>query len=256
MRVGIANQKGGVAKTTNTINVAGALAARGHDVLAVDADGQGYLSMRLGLREEYMADRTNLFNAVKEPMEVDPAELIVEHDEFDVLPSNIDMFRIEQELIADGWRQRERLDMVFDRLPEYDFIVVDAPPHLGAMNDNVLIATQNILIPIEASEDARLALEHLFRQVDTIERRYEVSIRELGILMSNVEHPIDNDQRDIIHWAGRFFRDRTPVFEIRNRKSISSAVNQNHSVFGADVESDQEIVYERIAEQLEDASNE
>lgn len=256
MRVGIANQKGGVAKTTNTVNVAGALADRGHDVLAVDADGQGYLTMRLGLREAYMADSPNLFDALKAPTDCDPSDLIVEHDEFDVLPSNIDMFRIEQELIADGWRQRERLDMLFDQLPDYDFVVVDAPPHLGVMNDNVLIATRNVLIPIAASEDARLALEHLFRQVDTIERRYEISIRELGILLSNVEHPIDNDQRDIIHWTGRFFRGRTPVHEIRNRKSISSAINDNHSVFGAVGGSDQAWVYDRIAQRLEDATNE
>lgn len=253
MRVALANQKGGVAKTTNTINVAGALAARGNDVLAVDADGQGYLSMRLGFRETYMADETNLFHAISEPNEYDPSELIVEHDEFDLLPSNIDMFRIEQDLIADGWRQRERLDMVLDELPDYDYIVIDAPPHLGVMNDNVLIAAKNILVPIEATEDARLALEHLFRQVETIERRYEISITERGVILSNVGHPLDNDQRDIIHWTGRTFRDRMPVYEVRSRKSISSAINEHGSVFGASVASDQAAVYDRIAADLEAA---
>lgn len=80
-----------------------------HDVLAADLDPQGYLTNKLGLDEAYKDDPPSMFEAMKEPTEHDITNLTVEHDEFDVLPGNIDMFRLEQDLIASGWRPRERL---------------------------------------------------------------------------------------------------------------------------------------------------
>jgi chromosome partitioning protein len=110
--IGITNQKGGVAKSTNAINIAGALADNGYDVLAVDTDPQGYLTNKLGLADKYKADPPSLFDALKEPTEHQIADLVDNHPEFDVLSSNVDMFRLEQELIASGWRPRERLQML------------------------------------------------------------------------------------------------------------------------------------------------
>lgn len=110
--IGVTNQKGGVAKTTNTINIAGAAAAAGLEVLVVDTDPQGYLTNNLGLRDAYTAEPPTFFDAWTEPTKHNPAEFIVEHEEFDVLPSSVDMFNLEQDLIAAGWRVRERLSMI------------------------------------------------------------------------------------------------------------------------------------------------
>jgi chromosome partitioning protein len=249
--IGVTNQKGGVAKTTNTINIAGAAAAQGHSVLAVDADPQGYLTNNLGLRDAYTADPPTFFEAWKEPTEYDPGAAIVEHEEFDVLPSSIDMFNLEQELIAAGWRVRERLSMVFERLPEkYDLVLVDAPPSLGPINDNVLLATENIIIPMEAQETSVLALDHLLRQIETLEDRFEVTINEEAVIISDVDYPLDNEQKDMIAWIEDTFSDRAPVFEIRHRAAISRATKAEKSITAHDESCDMADVYAEIVDVL------
>jgi len=256
LRVGITNQKGGVAKTTNTINIAGALASRGHRVLAGDLDPQGYLTTRLGLRGAYTASEPTLLDALKHPNQVALEDVVVEHPEFDVLPSNVDMFQAVKELIASGWKPNTRLQTFFDEggVDEYDFVVVDAPPSLGPINDNVLLACQNILVPVETELDVmQLALEHLLNQIETLEDRYGVTISQLGFLVSDIQYPLDNDQREAIGWFEDFGA-QTPVFEIAHRVAISRSIKAAGSIFGdgAD-ETDQAGVYLEIAEVLEDA---
>lgn len=249
--VGVTNQKGGVAKTTDTIHVSAALADRGHDVLAIDADPQGYLTNRLGFDDAYRADKPNFATAMNEPTEHDPHELIEVGEEFDVLPSNVDMFTLVQDLIASGWRPRERLQMLFDRLDGYDYVLVDAPPSLGPINDNVLIATQNILVPVEAEDTSKLALEHLLNQVETIERRYETQINERGIIVSNVDYPLDNEQKAMLEWYRDTFEGRCPTFIVRSRAAIKRAMREGHSVFASDEPCDQKQTFEAIAKELE-----
>lgn len=255
MRVGITNQKGGVAKTTNAINIAGALASRGHRVLAGDLDPQGYLTTRLGLREAYTADEPTLLDALKQPAQVALEDVVVEHPEFDVLPSNVDMFQAVKELIASGWKPNTRLQTFFDEggAGEYDFIVIDAPPSLGPINDNVLLACQNILVPVETELDVmQLALEHLLNQIETLEERYAVTINELGFLVSDIEYPLDNDQREAIAWF-EDFGTNAPVFQIAHRVAISRSIKAGGSIFGDQaVETDQTDVYLDVAEVLED----
>lgn len=254
--IGITNQKGGVAKSTNTINIAGALAHHGHDVLSADLDPQGYLTNKLDLQEAYKEDPPSLFDAMKEPTDYNINELTVEHAEFDVLPGNIDMFRLEQDLIASGWRPRERLQMLFDNLDSYDYVLVDAPPSLGPINDNVLLACQDIIVPVEAADTSILALDHLLNQIETLEKRYEVSISERAVVVSNVNYPLDNEQREMIAWFEDTFSGRCPTYEIRHRAAIKRAMNNGGSIFAPNAEDcDMAPVYSAIAADLE-ADNE
>lgn len=259
-RIGFVQQKGGVAKTTDTLNVAGALNELGERVLVVDADPQGYLTNRLGLREAYQAESPTLFDAFEEPTSAPTRDLIIELDEFDVLPSNIDMFRLEQTLIASGMKPRTRLRDYFKRLTadcEYDYVLVDAPPSLGPINDNVLLATGNILIPCEADDTSILALEHLLNQIETLEEKYDTRIRELGILVSNVNYPLDNEQTAMLEWYEDTFGGRSPVYVIRHRAAIKRAMNNRGSIFAEGAEEcDMTDVFLQIAEGIREATRE
>jgi len=249
----ISQQKGGVGKTTNTINLAGALASRGHDVLAIDADPQGYLTNTLGFRDAYQSDPPSLYDAIKAPHEHNPRDLVVEHPEYDVLPANIDMFQLEQDLIASGRRPRQRFQDVLAELHDYDYVFIDAPPSLGPINDNVLLAAQDIIIPVEADDSSVLAIEHLLNQIESLERGYDVHIRERAILISNVNYPLDNEQRDAIAWFEDTFDGRAPVFEVRNRAAIKRSLGAGGSIFGADAEdTDMTEVYLDVAATLEE----
>ena len=249
--IGITNQKGGVSKTTNTINVAGALAARDVDVLAVDMDPQGYLTHRLGFEDAYKADPPSLYDALQSPSEYDVTDLVVEHPEFDLLPANIDMFRLEQDLIASGMRPRMRLQTLLDDVTAWDVIVIDAPPSLGPLNDNVVLATEEILVPVEADESSQLALNHLLRQFDTLEANYDVDISIRGLVVSNVSYPLDNEQKEAIEWFENRFGEHVPVWIVRTRAAIKRAVKQQGSIFAADAEeTDMADVYDAIAAEV------
>lgn len=251
-RIGILQQKGGVGKTTNVINVAGALADRGLEVLAVDMDPQGYLTHRLGFKDAYLSEPPSLHDALKSPGDYAVADLVVEHEEFDLLPANIDMFALEQDLIASGMRPRMRLDSVLSRAEAWDVIIVDAPPSLGPLNDNVALATGELLVPVEADESSRLALNHLLRQLDTLEDNYDVHVDIVGVLISNVSYPLDNEQKANVDWFRDRFEEHVPVWVIRTRAAIKRAVKDCGSVFAEGAEStDMKEVYADIAETID-----
>ncbi|MFC6723790.1 ParA family protein [Halobium palmae] len=242
----VSNQKGGVGKTTVAINVAGALSDAGARVLVVDLDPQGYLTTGVGLDEEYMRDPPSLYDALTDPQAHSVADLVCEHQEFDVLPANIDMFNLEQELVS-AMRGRERLSMLLESVDAYDFVVVDCPPSLGILTDNALLACRNLLIPAEAEDTSIRALDLLFKQIDTLEDNYGASITERALVVSNVDYPLDGEQKGMLEWFDDTFADRIPVFELRSRAAIKRAFNDGVSVFAHDEECDQREELERVA---------
>jgi len=214
-------------------------------------DPQGYLTHRLGFEDAYAADPPSLYNALQEPNDHDARDLVVEHDEYDLLPANIDMFRLEQDLIASGMRPRMRLNSLLDGVDDWDVILIDAPPSLGPLNDNVVLATEQLLVPVEADESSQLALNHLLRQLDTLEENYNVAIDILGVMVSNVAYPLDNEQQAAIEWFEDRFGDHVPVWIIRNRAAIKRAMQDSHSVFAEEAEdTDMTDVFAEIAAEV------
>ena len=232
-RIAISNQKGGVGKTTNAINLAGALAHAGHDVLAADVDPQGWMTIRLGLQEAYEAEPPTLYDALSDPREHDIRDHIVEHQEFDVLAANVDMFALEQDLIASGWQPRQRLSILLEDLDEdaYDYLVIDAPPSLGPINDSVILATERVLIPVRADRLSQLAIDHLLNQVETLEKRYQVAVDIAGVFVGDVDYPLDNSQEEAIAWFRETFSG-CPVEIVRSRVAIERSLDRGVSIFG------------------------
>lgn len=247
----VSNQKGGVSKTTDAINIAGALAERDQDVLLWDADPQGYLTMGVGFNDAYTKDEPNQYSALKNPAEADLAEFTLTHEEFDVIPAVIDMFTLEQELVS-GMKGRERMQALFADLEGYDFVIVDCPPSLGHLTDNALLAAENLIIPAEAEDTSMRALDILFNQIDTLQESFDADIQEQAIVVSNIDYPLDNEQEAMLEWFDDNFGEYIPVFEFRNRAAVKRAFNAGVSIFGADEECDQEDELLRIADYLID----
>jgi chromosome partitioning protein len=215
-------------------------------------DPQGYLTHRLGFEDAYTADGGSLYDGLKSPTDYDASDLAVSHDEFDVLPASIDMFRLEQDLIASGMRPRLRLATLLEDATEWDYILIDAPPSLGPLNDNVALAVDGLLVPVEADESSQLALNHLLRQLDTLEDNYDTSVDIFGVIVSNVSYPLDGEQEAAIDWFKDRFENHVPVWIVRNRVAIKRAAQNAHSIFAPEAEeSDMTEVYAEIAEAVD-----
>jgi len=249
-RIAVTNQKGGVGKTTLTINIAGALSKQGEEVLVVDLDPQGHATEGLGLQDQYEEPPPSLYDVLVDlDNKASINDLVVEHEEFDVVPSNIDMFNAEPELTT-SMRSRERLSMALDSLQkDYDYALVDCPPSLGNLTDNAVLACGQVLIPAQAEGTSIRALEILFDQIDTLEETYSQEVEELALVANRVEE--DNEAKEMMEWFEDTFEGRFPIYEVRKRVALKRAWNNGISIFNHNEDCDMEEVFTDIATYLE-----
>jgi chromosome partitioning protein len=249
-KLAISNQKGGVGKTAVAINVAGALNNRGADVLVVDLDPQGNATENLGMRGVYDEDPPSLFDVLSNPEDRDRvSHLIREHEEMDLLPSNIDMTAVEPELTLSR-RSGQQLSLVLEHLENvYDYIVIDCPPFLGNLMDNALYAAQNTLIPALAETTSKRAFELLFDHVSALQKDYDITINDCGVVINRIDVR-KTQAREMVDWIENAFDD-TPVWKVRERAAIQRAIASGASVFSAEPDCDQIPVFEEIANNLE-----
>jgi len=249
-KLAVTIQKGGVGKTTTAINVGGALNQRGRDVLLVDLDPQGAATEGLGFIEEYDAEPPTLFDVLTNPERRDHlAELIVEHNEMDVVPSNIDMTAAEPELTLSR-RGGEQLALAIEAVEDdYDYVIIDCPPYLGYLTDNGLYAAQDVLIPALAETTSKRALELLFDHIESLELDYEISFAERGVVANRVEET--NEATEMMEWFRDAFPD-IPVWEIRKRVALQRAFSAGCSIFEYDSGCDMADRYLEIAASLDE----
>lgn len=250
-RIAVSNQKGGVGKTTIAINVAGALADRGQEVLFIDLDAQGHATEGLGFPDVYESNPPHLGTTLADlDQQATINDLILKHQEFDVIPSNIDLFTLESELTG-AMRSRERLSMALDELDhEYPYVIVDCPPSLGHSTDNALLACQNVLVPALAEGTSIRALEILYDQIDSLEQGYETTIRDIGLVANRVEN--DGEAEEMMDWFEDTFGGRLPIWEVRKRVALKRAWASGVSIFAHDEECDMAGVFTEIAAYVED----
>lgn len=242
----ITNQKGGVGKTTVAINLAGALNQLGEDVLFVDLDPQGNATEGLGFTEAYddPSGGTLYDTLLSDQSTIN--DIIVDHDEMRLAPSNVEMFNAEPELITE-MRNRERLDMALDELEaEPDYIIIDCPPWLGILTDSALLACDSIVVPGLAESTSTRAVEILFDQVDTIEENFDATIGIDAIAANRVEN--DGESEEMMEWFRDTFEPTVPVYEIRKRVALKRAWSNGTSTFLHDEECDMGAVFLEMAE--------
>jgi chromosome partitioning protein len=175
------NQKGGVGKTTSTINLGAALAECGRNVLLVDFDPQGALSVGLGVNPLQL-DRTVYNLLMERDVNVHDVMLKTEVPGMDLLPSNIDLSAAEVQLVNEVAREQTLAHVLRPVLDDYDVILVDCQPSLGLLTVNALTAADGVIIPLECEFFALRGVALLIQTIEKIQERLNPRLELEGIL--------------------------------------------------------------------------
>jgi chromosome partitioning protein len=179
--VALCNQKGGVGKTTSTINLGAALTEYGRKVLLVDFDPQGALSVGLGV-QPHQLDRT-LYNVLMESdIGLDDILLKTNVPGMDLLPSNIDLSAAEVQLVGEVAREQTLARVLAPALPDYDYVLIDCQPSLGLLTINALTAANSVIIPLECEFFSLRGVALLIDTIEKIRQRLNPDLAIEGIL--------------------------------------------------------------------------
>lgn len=175
--VSIINIKGGVAKTTSTVNIAALLASKLSKVLIVDLDPQANTTKLLDM---YSPDEKGTYEVLRGE-DVQPLKTSFK---VDLLPSNIRLIMSESEILSDTRRSREnRLKKWLDR-QEYDYVFIDCPPALGTLTTNALVASSHVLVPLKIDKFALDGFEYLLNSIEEIREEFNEKLKLLGVFVT------------------------------------------------------------------------
>ena len=180
--ISIANQKGGVAKTTTAVNLSTALAVAGMNVLLIDLDPQGNASTGLGL--ELHKRHSTIYDVFTNNVNINDSIFSTQVNKLDMIPSNIDLSAAEIELL-DIHNKEYILSQSLEKLVKsYDYILIDCPPSLGQLTINALTCSNAILVPMQCEFYALEGLSYLLKSIDLVQKQLNPELKILGILLS------------------------------------------------------------------------
>ncbi len=246
--IAVANQKGGSAKTTTTINLGAALALQGKRTLLIDLDPQGHVAEGLGIPAESIDLEISavLENRAKLRDIVQPVR-----PNLDLAPANILLSQTEAQLFAKT-RREDRLKNALKHLdPDaYDFILIDSPPSLGLLTVNVLSAAREVLVTMAAEFYALLGVGLLLNTIEDIRTEVNPDLQILGIVATRVTRTVHS--REVIEHVGRELQDRARLLKttIKEQVCLRSAAAEGKTIFEFDPSSDAAAAYADLAREV------
>jgi chromosome partitioning protein len=211
----VANQKGGVAKTTTTINLGHALAVRGKRVLIVDMDPQGHVSEGFGIPAG--ENETDIAAVLEGEARIKDAIINV-RENLDIVPSNIYLSSVEAKLFLKTRREDKLKQALRDLNGDYDTILIDCPPSLGLLTVNALSAANDVLIPMTAEFYSMLGVGLLLQTIDEMRMELNPDLNVLGILPTKTNRTIHS--REVVQRTRRELKGQVRVFDIVVRDSV------------------------------------
>ncbi|HJD55626.1 MAG TPA: AAA family ATPase [Rickettsia endosymbiont of Pyrocoelia pectoralis] len=180
--ISIVNQKGGVAKTTTTVNLATALAAMDKKVLVIDLDPQGNSSTGFGINQQQR--KNTIYQALTNLIKLKDAIIFTGIPNLEIVPSNANLSAAELDLTRLEEREYILMKLLEEVKTLYDYIIIDCPPSLNLLTVNALVAGDEVLIPMQCDFYSLEGLSHLLKTVEVIEKKLNPKIKIAGILFT------------------------------------------------------------------------
>ena len=245
--ISIVNQKGGVGKTTTTVNLVAALGARGKKVLIVDIDPQGNSTSGLGI------DKRSLSNSAYDVLinKVPAKEVIIktQFKNVDILPANMDLAGAELELVDMKNRERRLKDSLLSVYNDYDFIFFDCPPSLGLITLNALCASDTFMVPIQCEYYALEGLSQLMATVRQVKRLYNPMIELEGVVLTMFDGRLNLTQQ-VVAEVKKFFPKKVYASVIPRNVRLSEAPSFGEPVLYYDKNSKGSSAYDALAKEF------
>lgn len=244
--IAIANQKGGVGKTTSAVNLAASLAIMEKKVLLVDCDPQANATSGLGVQTESISQ--GLYSVFFSP-EIVTDGIIPLSRFMDILPSTTDLVGLEIELVDKYAREYYLADLLKPLLQKYDYIIIDCPPSLGLITLNVLCAATELLIPLQCEFYALEGIVKLFKTYELVKKRLNPNLVLLGIVLTMYDTR-NKLSREVKNEVQKCFSEHLFKTNIPRNIRLSEAPSYGKSIIHYDIKSKGAEAYLELAKEV------
>ena len=229
MIISLCNQKGGVGKTTTTLNLAAALQRTGARVMVIDLDPQAHLTYSLGLIDLEDRDELTVYEVLKKPSRL--IEAIQMREGLELLPSSLALSGAEIELSSEPGREYLLSRALKPIKNKYDYILIDCPPALGLLTLNALTACDDLYVPLETSALSLQGIKQLMQTVEIIHDRLNPKLAEIGgVILTRFDSRRKLDNK-IVEMITKMFAGRVFKTVIRQNVSLAEAPSHGKSIF-------------------------